>query len=144
MRHAAENFCRVEFPAKSVNESFARTLVSAFLAQYDPTINELCDLKTAVSEAVTNAIVHGYREAGGKVYISIQAIGNRRIRITVKDHGCGIPDIAQAMQPLFTTDTSGERGGMGFAVMQSFTDKLKVSSKPNKGTTVTMEKTLKG
>lgn len=143
MRKAAENFCRAEFPARSVNESFARALVGSFLAQFDPSLGDLCDLKTAVSEAVTNAIVHGYREGDGNVYITISAVKGRRIRITVKDRGCGIPDIGQAMQPLFTTDQSGERGGMGFAVMQSFTDRLKVTSKPGKGTTVTMEKTLK-
>lgn len=131
----------LSFPAKSANESFARSAVAAFILQLDPTINELADIKTAVSEAVTNCIVHGYGYGEGIVYINLKITDKGKIIIKIRDKGCGIPDIEQAMEPLFTT-AGDERAGLGFAVMQSFTDKIKVSSTVGKGTTVTMEKNI--
>jgi len=127
--------------SRSANESFARVTVAAFAAQTDPTIDELTDIKTAVSEAVTNCIVHGYKEAIGRIYIEARLYEMGRLCIKIRDTGCGIPDIAQAMEPLFTTGGE-ERGGLGFTVMESFMDKVKVRSKPGKGTTVVMEKTI--
>lgn len=135
------NEMKIVFLSKSLNESFARTTVSAFVASLDPTISELADIKTAVSEAVTNSIVHAYKETVGLVYISALIYENGKIIIKIKDKGCGIEDIKKAMEPLFTTGGE-ERAGLGFAVMQSFTDKIKVTSKPGKGTTVTLEKTI--
>ncbi|MVB11567.1 Anti-sigma F factor [Caprobacter fermentans] len=125
----------------SSNEAFARAAVSAFIAQLDPTVDELCDIKTAVSEAVTNCIVHAYRDTIGVIYITCRLYEDGGIVVKIRDKGCGIEDIEQAMQPLFTTQ-EGERAGLGFAVMQSFMDKLRVTSKPGKGTTVTMKKTM--
>ena len=137
------NEAEIEFPAKSVNENFARYAVSAFCAQLDPTIEELADIRTAVSESVTNAIVHGYRDSGnGKVYINCKICEDRTVIIKVRDKGCGIADIKQAMTPLYSGDSSGERGGMGFAIMESFTDKMTVTSKLGVGTTVTLYKKL--
>ena len=127
--------------SKSSNESFARSTVSAFVLQLDPTIDELADIKTAVSEAVTNCIVHGYKNNIGKIYISSKIYDNGKIIIQIKDKGCGIENIEQAMEPLFTTGGS-ERAGLGFAVMQSFMDNIKVTSKINKGTTVTLQKNI--
>ncbi len=135
------NELRFTFFSRSSNESFARVAVSAFVAQLDPTIEELNDIKTAVSEAVTNCIVHGYRNTVGKIYIRVSINDNREVTVSVRDRGCGIPDIKQAMEPLFTTGGE-ERAGLGFAVMESFTDKLRVRSTINKGTTVTMKKVL--
>lgn len=143
MRKAAENYLKTEFPARSVNEGLARGVLSAFLCQMDPTVEELSELKTAVSEAVTNAIVHGYRSGDGNVSLALFRTSNRRIRITVRDRGCGMEDVDAAMRPLFTTDKSGERGGMGFSIMETFTDKLWVKSRPGYGTTVTMVRKLK-
>ena len=137
-----ENFMKLEFPAKSTNESFARAAVGAFAVQLDLTAGELADIKTAVSEAVTNSIVHGYIEGKGVVRIFCRIIGDE-FEITVEDEGVGIEDIERAMQPLFTTDTTGERSGMGFMVMQTFMDDLTVKSKYGEGTTVTMRKKLK-
>ncbi|OCN00947.1 anti-sigma F factor [Clostridium sp. W14A] len=125
----------------SSNEAFARAAVSAFVAQLDPTVDELCDIKTAVSEAVTNCIVHAYRDTIGVIYITCRLYEDGGIVVKIRDRGCGIENIEQAMQPLFTTQ-EGERAGLGFAVMQSFMDKLRVTSKPGKGTTVTMKKTM--
>ncbi|HHW24879.1 MAG TPA: anti-sigma F factor [Clostridiales bacterium] len=133
---------RLEFNSKSINEGFARYAVSAFVAQLDPTVEELSDLRCAVSEAVTNAIIHGYRDTPGTVYITCKYYEDRTVKIKVTDKGVGIEDIKQAMQPLYTTDPTGERGGMGFAIMQSFTDRLSVRSKPGKGTSVTLTKKL--
>lgn len=135
------NELRFTFFSRSSNESFARVAVSAFVAQLDPTIEEMNDIKTAVSEAVTNCIVHGYRNTVGKIYIRVSINDNREVTVSVRDRGCGIPDIKQAMEPLFTTGGE-ERAGLGFAVMESFTDKLRVRSTINKGTTVTMKKVL--
>lgn len=145
MRRKAElkNSMSCEILAISVNESVCRSIVGVFLAQENPTATELADVKCAVSEAVTNAIVHGYGLNGhGIVYLSAEIYSDRTVRITVRDKGKGIEDIALAMRPLFTTDTSGERSGMGFSVMESFTDRLRVLSKPGRGTKITMIKKL--
>lgn len=137
------NELKLQFSSKSINESFSRVAVCAFVASLDPNIEELTDIKTAVSEAVTNAIVHGYREKEGKIYITVSLSENNIIRIKIRDKGVGIEDIEKAMEPLFTT-SGDERAGLGFAVMESFMDKLKVSSKVGFGTTVTMEKKIRG
>ncbi len=137
------NEMKLEFPALSVNESYARYAVSSFVSQLDPTLEEVADIRTVVSEAVTNSIIHGYREKSGKVYISVRYFDTRTVRISIKDKGCGIPDIEKAMQPFYTGDPGGERGGMGFTIMSSFTDKMKIKSVLGKGTTVTLEKNLK-
>ena len=137
------NEMKLTMDSRSVNEGFSRVAVAAFIACLDPNIEELTDIKTAVSEAVTNAIVHGYKEKEGKIYITVSIFENNIIRIKVRDKGVGIKDIAQAMQPLFTTAGS-ERAGLGFAVMESFMDKVRVSSKPDFGTTVTLEKKIRG
>lgn len=136
------NNMKLQFESRSANESFARTAVSAFVASLDPTVEELSDLKTAVSEAVTNCIVHGYRDKIGTIYISAALYPDNRVVLKIKDKGCGIPDIAQAMEPLYTSCTTGERAGLGFAVMESLMDKLKVQSSPGKGTTVTLERRI--
>ena len=133
------NEMKITFDSKSANEAFARSAVAGFVVQLDPTIAELSDIKTAVSEAVTNAIVHGYSNTIGTVTIKVQITDSNNVIIQVKDKGVGIENISQAMEPMFTTG-GAERAGLGFAVMQSFMDKVKVTSKPNKGTTVTMEK----
>ena len=135
------NSMELKIPSKSINESFARSVISAFILQLDPTISELSDIKTAVSEAVTNCIVHGYRDTGGMIYIKSEITEDNTIIIKVRDKGKGIPDIKKAMEPLFTTGGE-ERAGLGFAVMESFMDKVKVSSKEDKGTTVTLYKKL--
>ncbi len=135
------NEMSVSFLSCSANESFGRAAVAAFAAQLDPTIDELSDIKTAVSEAVTNCIVHAYRDSIGVIYINCKLYDNGRIAIRIRDKGCGIEDIGQAMQPLFTT-AGDERAGLGFAVMESFMDKLKVTSKIGHGTSVTMNKTI--
>lgn len=127
--------------SRSSNEGFARVAVSAFIAQLDPTIEEINDVKTAVSEAVTNCIVHAYAEQLGKIYITVSIFDDNRVRIKVRDAGCGIADVKQAMEPLFTT-AGEERAGLGFAVMESFMDNLKVRSRVGTGTTVTMEKKI--
>ncbi len=143
MKNSVTNIMKLSFPSDSRNESFARYSVTAFAAQLDPDIGELAEIRTAVSEAVTNCIIHGYRGGQGKINIETRLYTDRTVKIKISDKGCGIEDIDQAMQPLFTTDRSGERGGMGFAIMESFCDKLKVVSKPGAGTTVTMTKKLK-
>lgn len=137
------NELKLQFDSKSINEGFSRVAVCAFVSSLDPNIEELTDIKTAVSEAVTNSIVHGYREKEGKIYITVSLFENNIIRIKIRDKGVGIEDIEMAMEPLFTT-SGDERAGLGFAVMESFMDKLKVSSKPGSGTTVTMEKKIRG
>lgn len=135
------NEMSVSFLSCSSNEAFGRAAVAAFVAQLDPTVDELCDIKTAVSEAVTNCIVHAYRNTIGVVYITCRLYENGMVLVKIRDKGCGIENIEQAMQPMFTTQ-QGERAGLGFAVMQSFMDQLHVTSKPGKGTTVTMRKTV--
>ena len=139
----AKNEFRMTVDSRSVNESFVRSAVAAFAAQLDPTVEEIADIKTAVSEAVTNCIVHAYRNCVGKIYIYSAIFDNSTIKVTVRDRGCGIEDIAQARTPLFST-LGGERAGLGFAVMESFTDKLTVRSKPGVGTSVTMIKKTGG
>ena len=135
----AENTTKIQFDSLSVNESYARGAAAAFLARYDPTVPQLADIKTAVSEAVTNCIVHAYPDHIGPVAMSIAVYPGREVHITVTDKGVGIPDVPQAMEPLFTTGGE-ERAGLGFAVMQSFCDSVRVISKPQKGTTVTLTK----
>ena len=137
----AENYIKFEFPSRSVNEGFARAAASAFAAQLDPTMDELGDIKTAVSEAVTNCIVHAYPDSLGKVTMRLRILGGDTLEISVKDSGRGIEDVARAREPLFTTGGE-ERSGMGFTIMESFMDKLTVRSKPGKGTTVTMRRTI--
>ncbi len=136
------NEMKLSFPSKSCNEAFARSAVAAFIINLDPTVGELSDLKTAVSEAVTNCIVHGYRRQSGTIYISGKITAGGKVTVKIRDRGCGIADVAQAMQPLFTTAADEERAGLGFAVMQSFCDKVRVKSAPDKGTTVTLEKQI--
>ena len=136
------NEMKLSFPSKSCNEAFARSAVAAFIMNLDPTVGELSDLTTAVSEAVTNCIVHGYRRQSGTIYISGKITGSGKVTVRIRDKGCGIADVAQAMQPLFTTAADEERAGLGFAVMQSFCDKVRVKSAPGKGTTVTLEKQI--
>ena len=138
------NKIQIKLPALSVNEGMARAAVAAFVSQLDPGVTEIADIKCAVSEAVTNAIVHGYRDTPetGSITVTVSILAGRAVKIEIKDKGCGIPDVGQARQPLYTTDAAGERSGMGFTVMESFTDALKVSSKVGKGTTVTMFKKL--
>lgn len=131
----------MKFPSKSTNESFARSIVSAFASQLDPTIEEISDIKTAVSEAVTNCIVHAYANTKGDIYITGEFFDNGLIRIKIRDKGCGIEDIKRAMEPLYSSQ-GGERAGLGFSVMESFMDGLRVTSKVGKGTTVTMRKML--
>ncbi len=127
-------------PALSVNESVARSAVAVFCAQQGPSATELADIKCAVSEAVTNCIVHAYRGTVGMIYITVVLGHGGDIRVIVKDQGCGIADIAKAREPLFTTDAAGERSGMGFTVMENFMDRLKVRSRVGRGTVVVMTK----
>ena len=141
MKTKANNEVTLAFPSRSSNEGFARAAVSCFAAQMDPTLNELEDIKTAVSEAVTNAIVHAYPEELGKVRLRLKLFEDGRLEIAVQDWGVGIADVEQARTPLFTTGNE-ERSGMGFTIMESFMDTLKVRSKPGKGTTVVMSRRL--
>ena len=138
------NKIQIKLPALSVNEGMARAAVAAFVSQLDPGVTEVADIKCAVSEAVTNAIVHGYRnyEGTGSISITVSILSGRAVKIEIKDKGCGIPDVAMARTPLYTSDAAGERSGMGFTVMESFTDALRVTSKVGKGTTVVMFKKL--
>ncbi|MBR3268029.1 MAG: anti-sigma F factor [Oscillospiraceae bacterium] len=138
------NELKCTFPARSENESFARTMVCSFASQLDPTVEELADLRTAVSEAVTNSIVHAYRSTEpGLIAVTVRLLPGDVIYIRIADKGCGIADIEQAMQPLFSSAPAEERAGLGFTVMQSFTDSLTVRSKSGHGTTVTMRKKLR-
>ncbi len=137
----SKNKFNLNFYSRSVNEGFARAAVSAFAAELDPTIEEIHDIKTAVSEAVTNCIVHAYKDTIGKIYISGEILENNTLKIKIKDKGCGIEDVKLAMQPLFTT-VGGERAGLGFAVMESFSDGIRVTSKKGKGTCVTLIKKI--
>lgn len=136
------NEIKFVMPSLSVNESTARAVVSSFLIQADPTVEELSDIRTAVSEAVTNAVVHGYRHKKGKIELTVKLLAEREIYIRIKDRGCGIADVKQAMEPLFTTAPEEERSGLGFSVMESFMDRLSVKSVIGKGTTVIMRKRL--
>lgn len=134
-----ENYAALEFPSRSANEGFARAAAACFAAQLDPTLEEINDIKTAVSEAVTNAIVHAYPDTLGKVELKLRLYPGNELELIVRDWGVGIPDIEQARTPLFTTGNE-ERSGMGFTIMESFMDAVKVRSTPGKGTTVTMRK----
>ena len=136
------NSVKLTFASRSVNEGFARAVVAAFLVQLDPTVPQMADLKTAVSEAVTNCIVHAYPDSIGPVTLTAALYEGGLVRITVSDRGVGIADVEQAMQPMYTTGNPEERAGLGFAVMQSFMDKVKVSSTPGRGTRVTLSKRL--
>ena len=132
-----QNYIKLEFPSKSCNEAFARTAAAAFVAQLDPTMEELGDIKTAVSEAVTNCIVHAYPDDIGKISMRMRILDGSIVEISIRDWGRGIENIEQAMTPLYTTGGE-DRSGMGFTIMDSFMDKLRVRSNPGKGTTVTM------
>ena len=134
------NKMQLKLPALSANEGMARAAVSAFCAQLDPSAVELADVKCAVSEAVTNCIVHAYRNREGLIYITVSLLEGRVARIEIRDRGCGIEDVREARQPLFTTDAASERSGMGFTVMESFTDKISVTSKVGSGTKIVMYK----
>lgn len=131
-----DNYIRLEFPSMSVNESFARSVIGAFSARLDPTLEELGDIKTAVSEAVTNCTVHAYPQGIGSIVLKAKTVGDM-LEITVRDKGVGIPDVAKAREPMYSTG-GDDRSGMGFTIMDSFMDKVKVRSQPGKGTTVTM------
>ena len=141
MKPKSENYITLEFLSRSANEGFARGAVACFAAQLDPTLDEVADIKTAVSEAVTNAIVHAYPDCLGKIVMRLRLFDGGVLEIQVKDSGVGILDVAQARTPLYTTGGE-ERSGMGFTIMESFMDGLKVRSQPDKGTTVTMRKRI--
>lgn len=132
---------KMEIESRSENEEFARVAVAVFLSRLDPTVEEMDDIKTAVSEAVTNAVIHGYQGGEGTIYIET-GIAGQEATVIVRDLGVGIPDIEKAMEPMYTTDFSGERSGMGFSFMEAFMDEVKVESEPGKGTTVTLKKTV--
>ena len=139
----AENYIKLEFPARAVNEGFARAAVAAFVSQLDPTLTELGDLKTAVSEAVTNAVVHAYPDSLGVVQLRARILPGGELELVVKDKGVGIADVERARTPLYTTGGE-ERSGMGFTIMEGFTDRLRVRSAPGRGTTVTMRRRITG
>ena len=141
MTKTYDNEMKIEFLSKSKNEAFARIAVAAFIAQLDPTVEEVADIKTAVSEAVTNSIVHGYEGKGGKVYMTL-SLEDREIIIKIKDEGVGIENVHKAMEPLYTTKPELERSGMGFSFMEAFMDELNVYSRKNVGTTVIMKKRI--
>lgn len=138
----ASNYIKIEFPSKSSNEAFARTAAAAFASQLDPTMDELGDIRTAVSEAVTNAIVHAYPDSIGKISMRLRILGRDTLEVSLRDWGRGIEDVERAMTPLYTTGGE-ERSGMGFTIMGSFMDKLRVRSTPGKGTTVTMQRCIR-
>lgn len=131
----------MEVESRSQNEEFTRVAVAVFMSRMDPTLEEVDDVKTAVSEAVTNAVIHGYGNGGGIIYIESKIEG-RELTVSIKDKGTGIPDVEKAMEPMYTTDTTGERSGMGFSFMEAFMDQVLVESQPGKGTTVTMKKRI--
>lgn len=139
---AVENEMTLTLPSLSVNEGMARAAVAAFCAQLNPTALELADIKCAVSEAVTNCIVHAYRDMEGEIVIAVKLCEGRLIQIEIRDRGCGIENVKAAREPLFTTDAEGERSGMGFTVMENFCDELRVNSRVGRGTTVTLLKRL--
>ena len=137
-----ENEMDLKMPSRSVNEGFARAAVAAFCAQLNPTAVELADLKCAVSEAVTNCIVHAYRDGVGEIRLNVKLCEGRIVQVEIRDRGCGIADVKKAREPLFTTDAAGERSGMGFTVMESFCDSVRVHSRLGRGTTVVLLKRL--
>lgn len=134
---------RMEIESLSKNEEFARVVVAVFISRMNPTLEELDDVKTAVSEAVTNAVIHGYQGKDGIIYIEASVEGDE-LTVIVRDKGVGIRDVKQAMEPMFTSDATGERSGMGFSFMEAFMDEVKVESAPDEGTTVTMKKRIGG
>lgn len=136
------NEIKMSMPAKSVNEGFARAASAVLASQFDPTVDIVADIKTAISEAVTNAVVHAYPQGGGKVYITLRLLEGGIFSATIRDTGVGIADVKLARTPCYTSGGTGERCGMGFSIMETFMDKLRVTSKPGRGTTVTMYKTL--
>ena len=136
-----KNYIRLEFPSQSVNEGFARGAVACFAAQLDPTLEELGDIKTVVSEAVTNCIVHAYPDSLGKVLVKARILEDNSLELVIRDWGRGIPDIEKARQPMYTTG-GADRSGMGFTIMESFMDSLRVRSTPGKGTTVTLRRKI--
>lgn len=138
------NEMKLTFPSRSANEAFSRSAVSAFVAQLDPRIDELSDIKTAVSEAVTNCIVHAYRDTGGTIELTAKLLEDNEVWIKIRDKGCGIENVGKAMEPMFTTAPEEERAGLGFAVMESFMDKLSVRSRLGVGTTVIMRRKIEG
>jgi stage II sporulation protein AB (anti-sigma F factor) len=138
------NEMKLDFPSHSRNEAFARAAAGAFIASLDPTASELSDIKCALSEAVTNCTVHAYPDRIGMIRLEIKLREDRTVMLTVKDKGVGISDINKAREPLFTTDAAGERSGMGFTVMEGFSDSVKIRSAPNKGTSVTLIRRLQG
>ena len=138
-----KNYMEISFMAKLCNVTFSRTVVAGFLMSVDLMLNELNEIKTIVSEAVTNCIVHAYRECTGDIQLTVQLCDDQIIKVEIRDRGCGIEDVRRAREPLFTTDSAGERSGMGFTVMESFCDGVRVSSTPGKGTIVTLFKRLK-
>ena len=142
MKNACINKLRIVLPALSVNEGAGRAIISAFCAQLNPTIEEIADIKCAVSEAITNSIVHAYKEKHGDIYITVRLFDTRTVKIEIKDKGCGIEDTELVKTPLYTTDNSGERSGMGFSVMESFMDSLTLKSIPGKYTKVILVKKL--
>ena len=137
-----DNYLKLEFPSRSANEALARASVAAFASQMDPTLDELGDIRTAVSEAVTNVIVHAYPDTVGVVWLRARILDGEYLEITVRDKGRGIEDVDRARQPLFTTGGE-DRSGMGFTIMESFTDRLRIRSAPGKGTTVTMQRRIR-
>jgi stage II sporulation protein AB (anti-sigma F factor) len=142
MPKKATNEIRCTFLSKSENEALARSIISGFLLPLDPTVDELADIRCAISEAVTNCIVHGYRGTEGMIIIGAKSFDDRSVRITVIDRGCGIEDVAKARTPLFTTCPDEDRCGMGFSIMESFSDKMSVFSAPGKGTRITLTRKL--
>ncbi len=138
----SKNYIKIELPSRSVNEGIARSAVASFASQLDPTLEELGDIKTAVSEAVTNAIVHAYPDSIGRIVMRLRIIGANTLEIMVKDFGKGMENVQEAMKPLYTTGGS-ERSGMGFTIMESFMDKLRVRSAPGKGTTIVMQRAIR-
>ncbi len=144
MTGTVKNTMKLILPSLSVNEGMARAAVAAFCSQLDPAATELADIKCAVSEAVTNCTVHAYRDSVGLIYITVTLTSDSYAKVEIRDRGCGIEDVKRAREPLYTTDAESERSGMGFTVMESFCDKLRVRSKPGVGTTVTLIKKIGG
>lgn len=142
MKNECINELQFQIPSYSNNESAARAIVSAFCAALNPTVDEISDIRCAVSEAVTNCTVHAYRDMIGRISISVRLYSDRSVKVQVRDRGCGIENIEEALQPLFTTDPDGERSGMGFTVIENFMDSMSVRSTPGRGTCVTMKKKL--
>ena len=138
------NTLQLQLESRSCNENYARVAVAAFAAQLDPTLEEISELKTAVSEAVTNSIVHGYKEGIGLIYITVKLFEDHRLQVIIRDKGEGIENIELAREPLFTTCGNGERSGMGFTIMETFCDRIRVTSKVGRGTRVLMEKYIQG